>query len=91
MWECEVCSTTGITNQYFCPSCFTPRPGKEAGEMAESDGEAPGDVPAADAIPDAEPAVSGDPSPPESADSPASGYSEAEPSAGGFLTDWGKR
>ena len=96
MWECENCGTTGIINQEFCPSCFTKRPEAKVGEMAESDETAPDapDAPdAADATPAAGTADDGPDSPAEEADPPG-GYSEGEPSAGGFLvsdSDWGKQ
>jgi hypothetical protein len=101
MWDCAVCGTTSIINEKFCPQCFTARPPEltgqlveaaetEAGEMAESDSKAPEEAGADDSTPVAGKPVSEADSGPESAGAGGGGYSEAEPSSGGFLTDWGR-
>lgn len=90
MWECENCGTTGIINQDFCPTCFTPRPETEVGEMAESDVAASEGDAAAERPADADTAGDGPETGREPAAPDAAGYSEANPSGGGFLTDWGR-
>ncbi len=90
MWDCYECGTEQIINQEFCPTCFAKRPEEESGEMAESDSKTPDAGETADAAPAADAARSEEDSPAAEGDPAGSGYSETEPSAGGFLTDWGR-
>lgn len=90
MWDCYECGTENIIIDKFCPNCFAPRPEEEVGKMAENDSKATDAPGPTEVAPDAENPASDAGSALGPAAATPSGPSEAVPSAGGFLTDWGR-
>ena len=98
MWDCPVCGTHSIINQFFCPTCFTARPNgsevpvsDESGKMAESDEGATADGSAVAVATDAPDAATGDPRPISGATATAPGATGAKTSgAKSNGSDWGR-